>query len=762
MTEFTPRSSQREILAYRGGHLGISAVPGSGKTHTLSALAAKIVSSGELKPDQEVLIVTLVNSAVDNFAGRIREFIQARRLIPLLGYRVRTLHGLAHDIVREDPPLVGLDKKFSIMDETASLTMMHDAANAWVHTHPGYLISFISPELNDYQRRRVESKDWLDYIEGIAASFIRSAKNQRLSPEHLRLAMKDQPSPLPLAEMGLEIYSDYQRALSYRGAIDFDDLVRYADELLTVSSQLRDRLHYRWPYILEDEAQDSSRIQQNIISALVGDDGNWVRVGDPNQAIFESFTTADPDLLREFVRKYPHVDMPESGRCQPSIMNLANHLIDWVTTDHPLIDARNSLSLPHIEPAPKGDPQSNPQDDREAILLLDAKFSPEQEIEEVVISIEQWFQGYQDIPDKQKPTVAVLTSINDHAAKVAEALKAHKIEYRELLKSTSPTRATAGALSHVLSCLAEPVSSSKLARAYRVWRRAWREDAEHLLLYEQVAGYIRKLKNLEDVLYPRRTNVSGEGLDLGKQEPSLQEGANAEQIHTEWSAFRDVVCRWHSATVLPIDQLVLTLSQDLFTESTELALSHKLALVLRQVADENPHWRLPELIPSLKDIARNERRFIGFSSDDSGFNPDNYPGVVVVSTMHKAKGLEWDRVYLLSVNNYDYPSNQPNDRYISEKWFLRDRLNLEAEALAQLNAALSASEFESYREGVATRRARLDYVRERIRLLYVGLTRARRELIISWNSGRRGDATPSVPFAALQDWGAEWMKNQPG
>ena len=174
--------------------------------------------------------------------------------------------------------------------------------------------------------------------------------------------------------------------------------------------------------------------------------------------------------------------------------------------------------------------------------------------------------------------------------------------------------------------------------------------------------------------------------------------------------------------------------------------------MLRQVADENPQWRLPELTPSLHEIARNERRFIGFSSDDAGFNPDAYKGIVVVSTMHKAKGLEWDRVYLMSVNNYDYPSNQPNDRFISERWFVRDSLNLEAEALAQLRAATSNSEYDYYEEGSATRRVRLDYVRERLRLLYVGITRARKELIVTWNTGRKGDATPSLPFAALIGW----------
>ncbi|HTP00950.1 MAG TPA: UvrD-helicase domain-containing protein, partial [Anaerolineales bacterium] len=106
---FIPRLSQSRILEYLGGRLGISAVPGSGKTQTLSALAAHILSSGQLGMDQEVLIVTLVNSAVDNFTARIADFIQTGSLIPHLGYRVRTLHGLALDIIREDPALVGLD-----------------------------------------------------------------------------------------------------------------------------------------------------------------------------------------------------------------------------------------------------------------------------------------------------------------------------------------------------------------------------------------------------------------------------------------------------------------------------------------------------------------------------------------------------------------------------------------------------------------------------------------------------------------------------
>jgi DNA helicase-2/ATP-dependent DNA helicase PcrA len=120
--------------------------------------------------------------------------------------------------------------------------------------------------------------------------------------------------------------------------------------------------------------------------------------------------------------------------------------------------------------------------------------------------------------------------------------------------------------------------------------------------------------------------------------------------------------------------------------------------------------------------------------------------------MHKSKGLEWDRVYLMSVNTYDFPSGDEHDQYISEKWFIRDKLNLEAEALEQLDAALRPGEFEWYEEGRTSAQARLDYVRERLRLLYVGITRARKELVITYNTGRKGEQGMAKALAALAEY----------
>ncbi|NDD63337.1 MAG: ATP-dependent helicase, partial [Acidobacteria bacterium] len=91
----TPRPSQARILTYRGGRMGVAAVPGSGKTWTLSLLAARLVRERPLERGQQVLVVTLVNSARGKFEQQVREFLGEESLGTQ--YRVRTLHGLAVD-----------------------------------------------------------------------------------------------------------------------------------------------------------------------------------------------------------------------------------------------------------------------------------------------------------------------------------------------------------------------------------------------------------------------------------------------------------------------------------------------------------------------------------------------------------------------------------------------------------------------------------------------------------------------------------------
>jgi len=754
MNNFTPRPSQQKILEYQGGYLGIAAVPGAGKTHILSALAARIIQEGRLQDGQEVLIVTLVNSAVDNFEARIKKFF-ANPLQALYRYRVRTLHGLAHDIVREKPARVGLEERFSIIDEREAGFIRREAVHAWLQANPYALESYLDTTIQPSRLDQVRNKDLPELVDSLALAFIRSAKDRLLTPEELRARLDDFPLPLPLAELGWSIYADYQRALAYRGAVDFDDLIRYALLLLQDDEEYLQRLRYRYPYILEDEAQDSSETQQRILGLLAGEGGNWVRVGDPNQAIFETFTTANPELLRAFIASHPSVDMPESGRCQPAIIALANRLISWVMHEHPLHEARQALSPPYIEPAPRGDPQQNPPNDPAAIRLIGKKYSATEERDAVVKSVKGYLAAIANLPENEKPTIAILVPRNDRGVDVIEGLRQHGIEAIEMIASTSETRATAESLSHLLAYLADPTSAPKLATVYRVWRREWREENEKRELLKQVTALLQKMAKVEDFISPAFAPTPAQGRASFNEWP--ESSADTRPLLEELEQFRINVKRWLEAVTLPIDQLLLTLAADIFTRPSELALAHKLALVLRQAAEDHPDWRLKEFKDELQIIAKNERRFPGFSTDDTGFDPQHYRGQVVVTTMHKAKGLEWDRVYLMSVNNYDFPANQPGDHFIAEKWYIRNHLNLEAEALEQLNILLSNDEYSEYLEGEATRRARLDYVKERLRLFYVALTRAKRDLIVTWNTGRKGDSTPALALVALMGW---WQDSQ--
>jgi DNA helicase-2/ATP-dependent DNA helicase PcrA len=777
MVAFKPRPKQREVLRYRRGMMGVSAVPGSGKTHTLSYLAASLIAHGMLADDQEILIVTLVNSAVDNFAQRIAKFVERQGLMPHFGYRVRTLHGLAHDIVRERPSLVGLDEKFQIIDERLSAQILEEAALVWLRNNPYALDDYLNPELDEDKQAWVRRDKLPEMLKTLAGNFIRYAKDMQIGPQALRQQLESLPVPLPLAQMGGEIYADYEHALLYRGAVDFDDLIWLALQALQTDGKLLERLRNQWPYILEDEAQDSSRLQEEILTLLAGPKGNWVRVGDPNQAIYETFTTASPEYLRHFLRRTDVKDrqLPNSGRSTFSIIELANYLIDWTKAAHPVEAARAALDLPHILPTPRGDPQPNPPDDPTQIHLIPKKYSPDEEIQAVADSIEGW------LPKHMDETVAVLVPRTQRGIELVKELNKRKISLKEWLNSSDATRKASGALGNVLQYLSDPQSASKLSTAYRVWRRAAREEqagsesssaetegvgtngedpvGEYSssppdlakTLMEKAASLIRTCPQVEDYLWPHAGRDWLADLGLAQENTDLLD---------ELAQFRDLVQRWHGTTLLPIDQVVLTLAQDLFTTPSDLAITHKLAVLLRRAGEEHPGWRLPEMTEEIAVIARNKRRFIGFSEDDTGFDPDQHKGKVVVSTIHKAKGLEWDRVYLMSVNNYDFPSGMGYDRYIAEKWFVRDGLNLDSEALAQLDAAFSTDAYAWYEEGAATQKARLDYVAERIRLLFVGITRARKELVITWNTGRDGKQQPAIPLVALQTFWEERMQGR--
>jgi DNA helicase-2/ATP-dependent DNA helicase PcrA len=705
-----------------------------------------------LKDEQEVLIVTFSNSAVNTIKARVADILQrGRGLLPYVGYRVRTLHGLAHDIVRERPSLVGLADDFKIVDERVAADILREAVTNWLRTSgDGWLIPYLSPEILGQDEaaqhnimQRLRRSDLPDMAFSLVAGFIRQAKDRMLTPAMLRDKLtkaqkKGRGVDLPLAVFGIEVYEMYSRSLAYRGAVDFDDLVRLALVALETDKDYLKRLRKCWPYILEDEAQDSSELQERMLRALSGGK-NWVRVGDPNQAINTTFTNASPKFLRAFLSE-PGVQahtLAEAGRSAQPIIDLANALIHW-TTDHPAPELRQTFYAQNILPTPPDDGQPNPPDAESRVTVYfepGKDISPERELDLVARSLEKWLGENPDL------TVAVLVPENNRGFKLAQLLRERGTPYEELLRSTTATRDAAEALQTVLTYLSAPIDQNKLLAVYRAlwWPTHLGAQGVSDDLREAALSALDRLREVERFLFPQAGTFALDALRLVTDSADLLD---------DLETFRHTVCRWLEATTLPIDQLILTIGQDIYHRAAEIALGYKFAQVLRGIAAEHPDWRLPAFIDELKVISQNERRFLGFDDAEQGYEPQ--PGRVTIATMHSAKGLEWDRVYLLAVNNYGFPSLQPYDRYYAEKWFLRPALNLEAEALAQLNAL---NEGKPYLEGEASLTMRVDVAAERLRLLYVGITRAKRDLILTWNTGKgREKSLPALPMVVLAEY----------
>ncbi len=770
------REEQAAIVEkYVGGKVGIAAVPGSGKTFTLAHLAARLIADRRVQNEEEVLVVTFTNSAVNSFQARIADILERQYgLLPTVGYRVRTLHGLAHDIVRERPSLVGLTGDFVILDERLSREIQEEVTAQLLPTWADRLSVFLRPDVSARQARPKLEEDLPDLVN----AFIKRAKDYRLTPDELLEALETADEELTLAAFATQAYVDYQRSLGYRGAVDFDDLVRLALEALEMDAEYLVRLQARWPYVLEDEAQDSSHLQEEMLR-LLSAERNWVRVGDPNQAINTTFTTADPRFLLEFLQEPDVTERPlsVSGRSAAPIVDLANELVRWAVREHPVEALRGAFTLRErggalrgvIQLTPPDDPQPNPPEQTCFVQLYyhpEQKITPEQELEIVVSSEEfslvPWLAEIADLPPEERPTAAVLVPENSRGFKLTALLRKHDVPYEELLRSTTATREAVSLLHRLLDFLSEPTDLRKLKHLYLAVQPPERRQAmyEDIDLRDVLGEVFKQWRNVEDFLWPS----FGEG---ALRLPELPE--EYAWLHEDLLDFRQKLRRWLEALVLPIDQLVLTVAQDVFSEAADLALAHKVAVLLGSAAQAHQEWRLPQFVEELRVISANERRFIGFDDVGVGYKPK--PGVVTVATMHAAKGLEWDRVYLMSVSNYSFPSGLPQDQYYGEKWYVRGagaflgggfgegvsvkNLNLEAELLAQLETLWKGMVYE---EGVATLQMRTEYAKERLRLLYVGMTRARKELIVTWNMGRfwfkgaERENRPALPLLVLGEY----------
>jgi Superfamily I DNA and RNA helicases len=748
MASFVLRPQQSQVVGSRARFVGVSSVPGSGKSETIARAGAEIILRGQLADDQEILLVTFSRSATGNFKRRIRRVLKEAGHIANGGYRVTTLHGLAHQIVRERHEVVGLEANFNVLDDQLSGHLISQAVNYWLSLEKNKdrgIKNYLNTDKAEEYLKQCVNEDWPVTLRQMAGNFIKQAKDLCLTPVEIDQRLTRYGVSLELAKVCNEIYHSYQYLLRQQAALDYSDLLMEAYHILTLRPDYLAELQYRWPCILEDEAQDSCVLQEKILRLIANDRGRWFRVGDPNQAIYESFTTADPKLLINFLKEADQkIDLPVSGRSSQCIIDLANHLMTWSEEQDTNETLQDALVQPTIRPTEPGDTQPNPPAEPERIQFVNRGLKDDEELRAVLDAAQAW------AGEHPQETCAILVYDNARGQDFIAAMQKRGMEYRELLRNSSEASDVARVLGAALQFLDDPTKPRRLEILFRKWQREAIEkaDPEDRAVYTEISEWLNSIQAVEDYLYPLSAD----------DDPIMVMPANSrkQQILREFAVH---VRRWLDEKHFSIDQLVLTVAQDMFHNAADLATAYQIARLLTMEVDINQQITLGDMSAKLRDIMEQKRQIAGLANDDLNFRPDDYPGEVVVSTMHRAKGLEWDQVFLVGLNDFTFPFALGTDYYLGQKAYVRNGLILTEEALGQLDALSqdTISEYDVYEEGQATTKARIKIAAERLRLLFVGITRAKRGLQLSWNTGRFDRSRPCEAYRELYKF---WGKNK--
>ena len=768
------RIGQRSLADWQSGPLAVSAVPGAGKSHSMAVAAAITIARERLHQRRQLIIVTLTRSAAANIKDKIKACLKELGLPPI-GYSVNTIHSLALSIATRHPELSKLDLTVggAMPQESRTLVMpstnhklIEDTVQRWLSQNPESYRCLLAGESFDgeeTERLRRQSVIRTEVLPSLAFNAVREAKSSGLSPEDLWQIAQLHPDRYDILGISAGLYQAYQQLLIDRGCLDYDEMIAGALRVMADPAACRwwqQQVHA----VFEDEAQDSSPLQEKLLRQLAGIPGspelppNLIRVGDPNQAINSTFTPADPRYFRDFCQECSEIvnpnsssrleQMEQAGRSTPMIMDVANFVLEW----------GNSWLKPPLQTAVAAEDRSDDWDDG---TISQQEDNPERQDVESVF----WLQTIRPVAvgDAQPNPVPQDGGVELHQPiDVYESITT--IERRlTTLFTTNPT-ANAAIL----------VRENRQAKFIFDRLTAWNRSHPEIKLYEagesdrnsKIPGEIltllqfmirphsgEYLKAALKVLLARKL-IAAQDLDALAifperfLYPSILEDLQLPLV----ARAREFCCQLLQARLtLPHHRLIGYLGDKLDYQAAELATADKLAdRIAMQTYGRGSIYAAIEV---LQEIVTTE----GFENIDDG-SESRYTaaGQVTIITMHKAKGLDWDYVFIPFLS----------DKTPGQLWtpkgsrFLGDFTLVEV-ARAKIRAYL-------HQESLATPKAAWDlanYLKqgEDLRLLYVAITRAKKLLWLAaeqeapflWNrfNWQQGDrlqpSKPSPLFIAV-------------
>jgi DNA helicase-2/ATP-dependent DNA helicase PcrA len=288
---------QRQAAAHRGSPLLVVAGAGSGKTRVLTRRIAHLLATGDAVP-WGLLAITFTNKAADEMRRRVVELVGpgAERMW------VSTFHSACLRILRGDATRLGYRPSFTVYDDTDSRR----------------LIELVEADL-DLDTRRLPPRS--------VAAVIGAAKAELVDFETFREQARLEGDPY--RRRIADVYADYQQRLLAANAMDFDDLLMVAVNLLQSCEDVRTRYQRRFAHILVDEYQDTNRAQNELVLLLGQAHGNVCVVGDSDQSVYR-WRGADIRNILQFEEVFPDatvVLLEQNFRSTQTILDAANAVI---------------------------------------------------------------------------------------------------------------------------------------------------------------------------------------------------------------------------------------------------------------------------------------------------------------------------------------------------------------------------------------------------------------------------------------------------
>jgi len=566
--EFIPRDDQVEVLNYKRGEMAISAVPGAGKTTVLLELLLKLLDNG-VNPEN-IFVLTYMESAARNFRDRIKN----RRKNDIRLPNISTIHGLALRIIKENSNYekLGLPSDFDICDDSIRIR----------------IIKSISKK---YKKSEVDE-------------FEKNISVFKLSRGEIPKNINN-----PKLVNFFEFYNSYQEKLKELSLLDYDDILVLSVKLLTQNEDVRNYYSNICQYVIEDEAQDSSSVQQELLTLLSSKHKNLIRCGDINQAITASFTNSDLDGFKKFIKKSEiNLTMNRSQRCSKGVFELANSFVDF---GNGII--KESFYDVKMLPVEGKNPVSK---NAVTSIVFNNDFAEKNYILKTI----------RDILSKDpNASIAILLRSNYRVGSWANfianaGLKC--ITRSECLEQKLVYRL----IFAILDFIKSPFDNSKVENLYNSF-------CEYGFLDQGHSSYFKNLSI-----------------------PFLQNDVDELKI-TELSKFYWELDYWTNLSYLTPDQIVLKISELYFKSEVEKANAFLIAIIVKRLNMQG--GTLGYVVDNLSELAKraNLSGFKFFNEDDDN---EVSHGAIQIMTMHKSKGDEFDYVFIPELKEKMFPMNPSN------------------------------------------------------------------------------------------------------